>query len=169
MPDRRARVDVDEHAAFARDARTTSAAGCTVPTSWFASCTLTSAVSLADRGGDLRRVEPADPVDADDRAFDLRAFERVAHARVLDRGRHDVPASAGPCDAPQTAVLTASVPDDVNTTSRGRAPTKRGDLLACVFERDARRASFGVQAAGIAGVLAQEREHRVERGRAQRR
>ena len=55
---------------------------------------------------------------------DARPRDRVAHARVLDRGRDDVPARrAGTSrDAPQTAVFTDSVPDDVNTTSRGRAP-----------------------------------------------
>ena len=49
-----------------------------------------------------------------------RACDRVAHARVLDRRGHDVPPSRrrtrrSPCS-------TDSVPDDVNTTSRGRAP-----------------------------------------------
>ena len=72
------------------------------------------------------------------------------------------PGTHGTRRAPQIAVLTASVPD-VNTTSRGRAPKKRGDLLARVLERDARDVAFGVQTAGIGVVLAEVREHRLER------
>ena len=45
VPGGRARVDVHDDVALARAPRTISAAGCSVPTSWFASCTDTSAVS----------------------------------------------------------------------------------------------------------------------------
>ena len=57
----------------------------------------------------------------------------------------------------------------VGTALVARArPDEHGDLLTRVLDRDARRAPLGVQAPRIAMVLRQEREHRVERGGAQR-
>ena len=56
--------------------------------------------------------------------------------------------------APQTAVFTASVPVAVNTTSRGRAPKQRRDLLARRLDRDPGGVSLGVQPAGIGVVVA---------------
>ena len=50
----------------ARTAATTSAAGCSVPTSWLASCTDTSAVSGRIAAATASGVEPSAPVDADD-------------------------------------------------------------------------------------------------------
>ena len=103
--------------------RATAAAGWIVPTSWFASCTITSAVSARTASSDLGGVEAADAVDADDgharrRRGDTRRARTSARPRSSRRGRRP----AARASAPQTAVLTASVPDDVNTTSRGRAP-----------------------------------------------
>ena len=65
--------------------------------------------------------------------------------------------------APQTAVLTASVPLDVNTTSRGRAPKSAATASRASLDRDPRHVTFGVETAGIGVVLAEERQHRVER------
>ena len=52
--------------------------------------------------------------------------------------------------APDTAVLTASVPDDVNTTSRGRAPKNAATCSRAFSSATRVRAALGVQAAGVA-------------------
>ena len=110
----------------------------------------------AHRVDDRGRVEPPEPIDADHGHVGRAARDRVAHARVLDRGRHDVPGAAR-ANAPATAVFTASVPDDVNTTSRGRAPKNARDLLARVLQRDPRRAPLGVQPSRVAERRFEER------------
>jgi len=53
-------------------------------------------------------------------------------------------------------------------TLRARAEELR-NLRTGRFERDPRHAALCVQPAGIGMVLAQERKHRLQRGRAQRR
>ncbi len=69
--------------------RRPSATGCSVPTSWFASCTLTSVVSARTAPSTVDRVEaPAGRRRRPSRR--PRPCHRVAHARVLDRRRHDV-------------------------------------------------------------------------------
>ena len=87
---------------------------------------------------------------------------------MFDRGRDDMRTTVERRSAPQIAAFTASVPDDVNSTSRGRAPKNVGDLFARSFERDACRAALAVQATGIAELSLEEREHRVARGGPQR-
>ena len=77
-----------------RAAATTAAAGCSVPTSWLASCTVTSVVSSRHRGEHRGGVVAAEAVDADlgDRAR-AAARDRFEHRGVLDRGGDDVPAA----------------------------------------------------------------------------
>ena len=48
-------------------------------------------------------------------------------------------------------------------------PEERGYLLPGVFERDARRAPFGVEPAGIGVMIPKVGEHRVERRGSERR
>ena len=73
-----------------------------------------------------------DPVDTDVGHFAAHPpADRVAHARVLDLGGHHRPGHRPPrASAPHTAVFTDSVPDAVNTTSRGLAP-KNAATCAC--------------------------------------
>ena len=120
---------------------------------------------------DLGRVEPAGPVDADlghrpTPAAPPRRARSSARPRSSRRGRR--PRRPG-ASAPHTAVFTASVPDDGEHDLAGPGAEERGDLLTRVLERDARRAPLRVEPAGIGVVLAEVRQHRVERDRAQRR
>ena len=119
VPDRRARVDVHEHARRTPP-RTTSAdrlhrADLVVRELDADQACLRPTASTTASGS--TRPARSTPTTVTSTAA---AVERVTHARVLDRGRHDVPA-AGAGDT-HDAVFTASVPDEVNTTSRGRAP-----------------------------------------------
>ena len=92
----RARVDVHERRRARARAAHTSAAGCSVPTSWFASCTRHERRVGAHARRSPRRRRSARVGRRRRRSPRRRsACDRVAHARVLDRGRHDV---AGPCD-----------------------------------------------------------------------
>ena len=50
----------------------------------------------------------------------------------------------------------------------GSRSDEGGHLLACLFDRDTGDASVGVHAARIGVVVAQERDHRVERAWTQR-
>ena len=124
----------------------------------------------ADRADHLVGVEAPGAVDADlgDRE-PVGAPAGVEHRRVLDGGGDDVTVSPARASAPQIAVLTASVPLDVNTTSRGRAPNSAATCSRAVSTATRVDAAFGVQATGIAVVVAEVRQHRVERARAQRR
>ena len=123
----------------------------------------------AHRVEHLGRVEAPEAVDADDRHLGVGPRDRVAHARVLDRGGDDVAgARATACErTPDRGVHRLGARRREHDLARPGAEERR-DLLARVFERDARHPPFGVQAAGIGVVLAQEREHRLERGGAQR-
>ena len=138
----------------ARAAATTAAAGCSVPTSWLASWTETSAVSgrmaAATSSGSKRpsRSTPTTVSSAGSRRH--ASSTRECSTAVVTTCRRGRPART----APQIAVLTASVPLAVNTTSRGRAPKQRRDLLARVLDRDPGDAALGVQPAGVAVVLA---------------
>ena len=71
-----------------------------------------------------------------------------------------MPAAVGRASAPHTAVLTASVPDDVNTTSRGRAPKNAATCSRASSSATRVDAPLGVQPAGIGVVLAEVRQHR---------
>ena len=108
----------------ARTRSTTAAAGCSVPTSWLASCTDTSAVSgriAAATSSGSKRPSRSTPTVVTSVA---PARHRVEHRRVLDRGGDDVPAAAARRARPRPRCSTASVPLAVNTTSRGRAPKR---------------------------------------------
>ena len=82
-----------------RHAATTSATGCSVPTSWLPHCTCTSAGVGPDRvGASRRRRRGRRRSHADDRHLDASARRRQPHRRVLDRGHDHVrrPARAAP-------------------------------------------------------------------------
>ena len=166
---RRAGVDVDDDVAAPGPSSTTAAAGCSVPTSWLASCTDTSTVSgrmaAATSAGSKRpsRSTPTVVTSVAPRATASRTDECSTAVVTTCAGAAAAPAR------PSTAVFTASVPLAVNTTSRGRAPKRAATCSRAVFDRDPGDVSLGVQPAGIGVVLAEVREHRLERDRSQRR
>ncbi len=85
---------------------------------------------------------------------------------VVTTCRRPSPARAR-SSAPQTAVFTASVPVAVNTTSRGRAPNSAA-TCSRAFSTATRvvRPSWWMRP-GSPGWPREERQHGVERGRAQ--
>ena len=87
---------------------------------------------------------------------------------MLDRGGDDVSCARARQRTPHRGVDRLGAARGEHDLARARAEQRR-DLLARVLDRDARGAPFGVQAAGVGVVVAQEREHRLERRRAQRR
>ena len=142
---------------------TISATGCSVPTSWLASCTDTSAVSgriasstSAASNRPARSTPTAVTVVPGARAHASSTAECSTAVVTMWSAR---PPRRVPT-APQIAVFTASVPLDVNTTSRGRAPNSAATCSRALLDRDPRDATLRVQTAGIAGVLAEERQHR---------
>ena len=140
--------------------------GCTVGTSWFASCTLTSAVSsrtaaiTASASTRPKRSTPTTVTAASVRASASRTAE-CSTALVT---------TWAPGGTHQSAKLMASVPELQKTTSRLLRVDERGDVFTGLFERDARRAPFVVQSPRVAEhVLAAAPRHGVERGRSERR
>ena len=94
------------------------------------------------------------PSTPHDRAFDAGPFDRVTHARVLDRGRDDVTATARARQAaPDRRVHGLGARRREHDLARPRTDERR-DLLTRVLERDARHAAFRVQPAGIGGMVA---------------
>ena len=87
---------------------------------------------------------------------------------MFDRGGDDVPADPPRASAPYTAVLTDSVPDAVNTTSRGRAPKSSATCSRATSIAARGDVALRVDAPRVGVVLAQVGEHRLERGRTQR-
>ncbi len=123
----------------------------------------------ADRADHLVGIEaPAavDPDLGDGEAF--RAPARVEHGRVLHRSGDDVAFPSVFERTPDRGVDRFGAARGEHHLARARAE-QRGHLLACVLDCDARRAAFGVQAPGVAVMVAEVRHHRVERLRAQRR
>ena len=94
--------------------------------------------------------------------------DRVANTRMLDRRRHDVTRRARK-RSEHRGMLTDSVPEDVNTTSRGRASTNAATCSRACSNATRRHLAFGVQAPGIAERFGEERQHRFARGRPERR
>ena len=114
-------VDVDEHAP-ARAASQTSATGCSVPTSWLASCTDTRAVSsvmAAAISSGSKRPSRSTPTSVSSPGSRRQASRTLECSTAVVTMSPPSPARRTP---PQIAWFTASVPLEVKTTSRGRAP-----------------------------------------------
>jgi len=117
----------------------------------------------------IRARIPYLPVHADHRHLGRRPLARVEHRRVLDRGGHDGAfASVGPRHgAPDRGVHGFGAGGREHHFARPGAEQRR-DLLARDLDRDPRDSAFLVQPTGIAGVTLEVREHRRERGGAER-
>src|SRR6266536_423229 len=105
-----------------RQAAATSAAGWTVPTSWLASWTVTRAVfarTAPSTSAGSQRPRPSTPTTVTSAPLRLHASSTAECSTAVVTRCADSSARA---TAPHTAVLIASVPLAVNTTSRGRAP-----------------------------------------------
>ena len=162
--------------AFACTSSATSASGCTMPVSLFTSITETTAVRVSSADGERVEIDrpsgrAATVATRNPSAASRRS--RAEHGLVLDAGRHDAVErrrrARGPCAAPFTARLSASLPLPVNTTSPGSAPhasatTSRAVSSAVFVTRDApwlpegfpgdsaRNGSIAVIASGRIGV-----------------
>jgi hypothetical protein len=122
----------------------------------------------ADRSGDRVDVDATMLVDAHDGGVGRAAYHRVEHGGVLHRRRDDVSASP-PCQrAPHRGVHGLGPGGGEHHLARARAESRR-DLLASILDRDARPVSLAVQPPGVAVVVAEIGEHRLERDRSQRR
>ena len=123
---------------------------------------------VRDRRSDLVRVEATESVHPDDRELTRFATACVQHTGVLDGGRDDRAAEPTPSNAaPDRVVDRLGAARREHDLPRSRAEERR-DLLSCVLDRDPGDPSLGVQTGGIAVVLREEREHGLERRRAQR-
>ena len=167
VPDGRARVDVHERTPLARPRRPRPRVGACRPRGWPAAPR--RARCRAGSRRDLRRIEAAGAVDADRGHVGRSAVPRRGRPSARPpSSRRDAPVVATSSERAPRALLIASVPDAPNTTSRGRAPTNAA-TCSRVLDRDPRRAPFGVQPAGVAVVLREVRQHRLERDGPQRR
>jgi hypothetical protein len=120
-----------------------------------------------DRVDHLGGVVAALLVDADDGDVGAASVAGVEHGGVLDGRRDHVPGRVGAGDAaPHGGVDGFRAAGGEDDLARPGAEQTR-DLFAGVLEGDACHATFGVQAAGIGVVGPQERQHRLERGRAE--
>ena len=119
---------------------------------------------VAHRGYRGRGGIAPEVVDRDRRHLGARSRQRVTYARMLDRGGDDVRRMLArpPKRAPHRGVDRLGARRREHDFPRPGAETRR-NRSARFFERDARHAPFRMQPAGIGMVLAQERQHRVER------
>ena len=122
---------------------------------------------VGDRGRDLVCVEAADPVDADQRELTRFAPARVEHTRVLDRRRDHPAAETGPAHGAPDRVVDRLGPARGEHDLTRASSEELGDLLARVLDRDPGDPALRVQARGVAVVLPEEGEHRLERSRTQ--
>ena len=134
-----------------------------------------------DRGGDGGRVDArvavhADLGDVDTHGDARRATAGVEHGRVFDRGRDDVDragAVGAALDGPGGRAPDRGVdrfrPARRKDDLAWACTEQRRDLFACDLDRDARHLALGVDAPRVTRMVAEEREHRRERGGAQRR
>ena len=128
---------------------------------------------LRDRGGNLLGVDPAVAIDRqldDLEAELLEVLQRVEHRVVLDRAGHDSMAAAlaRPRGALQREVQRLGAAAGEDDLARTR-PDRAGDTLMGLVERSARSPAVRVRRRGVAELAAQERQHRLERLRTQRR